>query len=548
MSSTFVQVTGYVGRKFLTALVLSFIGLLVGIGCVLLPPAAPFAVVGIAVMLLLWTMPELRVVPYRWSRFMVPVMFVVYTCVPVYYAIILPGIPWIQLRRVALFAWLIPLLIVICGSTAARQRISVVMRESPWLATFAVGFIVMAVVTTPTAVYFSISVNYVFNSFINYFIPMFGVILLVRDKTSIITLFKVLIWALAFNFVIGAIEFRLQHPFLIYALPTYMRDQIFATNSIAADMALTGQGMRGGMYRASSTLTNSLSWGEVCAMFLPFALHFLAHGRTTSEKWLGAVGAALSVLSIVLSGSRGAYVALIAAAVCYSMCWSLRSSFLRRSSLAGMIGLTLYSMAAAVTILAIFFVGRVRTLVLGGYQAQGSTDARYAEWALAKPKILERPVLGWGGGSSGDIIHYPTSHGGFTVDGYHMNLLVEYGIPGFIFFFALFILAVVLCTLIYIKISTETAALGNAFGSSLLAFIVYRTTLSQGDSLPLAFMLVGLVFVFIDMIKKEQIETNLPIQSADARLGSTSLDAVASAGGRQREGARANRTGFASAS
>lgn len=502
MSLTFVQVAGGIGRRILIATVLGFLGVMVGISCVLLPPAIPFAVIGIAAVLLLWVLPELHSVPYRWARSMVPVFVVVFTCVPVYYALILPGVPWIQIRRVVQLAWIIPLVIVIAGSYDARQRIKAVLRASPWLTACALGYILYTVITLPTAVYLALSMSFVFNNFLNLYIPMFGVMLLAQDNNSISFLFKVAFIGVLINLIIGSFEFYLQHPFLIYALPAYMRAQIFAASGTAADALIYGQGMRDGTYRASSTYTTALAWGENSAMFIPFGLHFFAHGKSVSERRIGVTGAILCFASVVLSGSRGAYVAMIAAVVSYSICWSFRSNIQNKGSLIGKFSLVLFAMASGATLLAILFVGRLHRLIIGGGQGQLSTDSRAAEWALAKPKILARPILGYGGGSAGDIIHYPTSHGGFSVDGYHMNVLVDFGIPGFFLFFATFLIAIIICTRLYIVTPSDNALFGNAYACSVLAFFSYRWTLSQTDSLTFAFMLIGLVMGYVDLVKK----------------------------------------------
>ena len=503
MSSTFIQVAGGVGRRVVTATALAFIGLLVGISCALLPPAIPFAIVGIAAILLLWVVPELQRLPYRWARQTTPVFVIAFTCVPVYYALIFPGVPWIQFRRVIQLAWLIPLLLIIAGSSDARHRIGSVLRSAPWLASCTVGYIAYTIVTLPTASYFYVSANSIMNGFINWYIPMFGVIILARNVDSIHIFFRVCFIGVAINFVVGVVEFSLKHPFLIYALPAYMRAQIFAASGIAADFLLYGQGMRDGTYRASSTFTTALSWGENCAMFIPFAFHFVAHGKTSGEKWFGALCATLCVGSVALSGSRGAYASMIAATVFYAICWSFRVNIQNRGSLVGKIALAIFSMASAAAFLAIIFVGRLHRLIIGGGQGQASTDSRAAEWALAKPKILARPILGYGGGSAGDIIHYPTSHGGFSVDGYYMNLLVDFGIPGCVLFFSTFLLAAALCMWIYIMRPSHNANIGNALGSSLVAFFLYRLTLSQTDSLVFAFMTIGLALAYIHLMRSE---------------------------------------------
>lgn len=491
MIATFKHPAGVAARRLVIGLLLGLIGVVVGLGCVLLPIGVPVGIVAVAAMLLLWLLPEMQSVPKAWTSAMLVPFTIILLCVPTYFGLILPGLPWISIRRAAVLAWIIPLVIIFSGSAESRLYVISTFRLSKALRFCVCGFVAIMALSVPISVAPATSLSYSINFTMNCIAPMLAVIFIIRREETLIRLFKAALFGAVVCLIVGSIEFHLKRPFLIYLLPTWMRDQIFDVNPTAAATLISGLAIRGGWYRASSVYTTPLSWGEISAMLVPMSLHFVAHGKSYFQKLYGAAGTTVCFVSVALSGSRGAYVGAIAAAITYSVAWSVRSLRKTPNSLAGGIWLTLYTMVATSTLMAVMFVGRVHKLVLGGSETQGSTDARAAEWALAQPKIIARPLLGYGAGTAGDVIHFTLPGGIITVDGFHMNLLVDFGIPGFILFFGQFLISMYMAFAIYIRSDAQNGTTGAALGASLLAFVVYRFTLSQIDSLSLAFMLLG---------------------------------------------------------
>ena len=132
-------------------------------------------------------------------------------------------------------------------------------------------------------------------------------------------------------------------------------------------------------------------------------------------------------------------------------------------------------------------------MVFGGGETAGSTDARVIQWELAKPHILSNPITGHGQGTAGDVIGFMS--GNFTsVDSYVLTLLVEVGVPGFMFFFGMIACGIWIGLRQYLTNPNRWAALGGPIACSLIAFAVYRLALSQRENHTLFFLLVGVVF------------------------------------------------------
>lgn len=501
MQATWAHYSLFTARKLLLCSALGFVGLLVGVACVVAPPAVPFGIIGVAALILLWTMPDLRLVPQGFMRFaFLPFQFT-YICVPAYYAIIIPGVPYISIRRAFLFAFVIPLVITISGSAEARRRIGRILRSAPAVRFFLIATCFWMLVASAFArtVPNGLIINAIYQ-----LMPLLGVALIIVSMNQIRRYFLLAFICLFFNCIIGAVESYLRHPFLIYLLPAYMREQIFAQNPLAERMLVLGAGIRNGQYRATSTLSNPLTWGEASAMLAPMCTYFLLHGKSRLERSVGVIGIAIAFASIYLSGSRGAFVGIITSMGCYLGVWALRTCLRHPERIGGLIWITIYGMLGSMTVAAILFVGRIHRMVLGGGEAQASTDARWDQWALAQPKLLASPLWGYGIGSANEVVGYrPASDAPLTIDSYVINLLIDLGIPGFIFFTGLFFSATYVCFRNYIVLQQPLSKMSGSIGASLLAFIIYRITLSQGESLTVAFVLIGFALAINHLLAPE---------------------------------------------
>ena len=99
-----------------------FLGLIVGLAAVFLPPLGAFGIVAIAAVVLLWVMPDLPLVWPSLIRKTFFVMLIADLCVPNYYAVQFGGLPWISARRLATFALIAPFLIAIAASSDVRRQ------------------------------------------------------------------------------------------------------------------------------------------------------------------------------------------------------------------------------------------------------------------------------------------------------------------------------------------------------------------------------------------------------------------------------------------
>jgi O-antigen ligase len=133
-------------------------------------------------------------------------------------------------------------------------------------------------------------------------------------------------------------------------------------------------------------------------------------------------------------------------------------------------------------------------MITGGAEAQESTDDRFIQWSMAWPKILQRPITGWGLGNSGTVVGFKSSGAsGLSVDSYPLTLITDAGILGLIAFYS--ILGVILWrgVNLYLRNSNRASTKAIIIVSTFVAFLVQRTALSQTENFINIFIFIGFV-------------------------------------------------------
>ncbi|MCW6508571.1 O-antigen ligase family protein [Lichenifustis flavocetrariae] len=493
MLSSVLATTGWAARKTLIAGSLAFIGLVVGVGCVLFPAGVPFGIVGLAGLILLWTLPDLRSVPSRLARRSFVPFLVATVCTPFYLAIIIPGVPFISVRRFFLYIFVGALVITICGSSKYRTLLINRLKAAPLLFYMTAGYYALIVATFPVSVAPSSTINVLVQYTMTWYLPFLAVIIFVEKGANIVGLLKVMLFCMIIDFVLGGIEFHVQKPFMFQLLPASSRAYIIENTPMYAG-AETGS-FRDGIYRATAAYSIGLSWAEMVAMVAPVAAYFLIHGDSGRHRLLGLVSFIAGFLSLTYSGSRGGYVCSMVALSVFLIIWAIRKIRLHPESLSGGIALFLTSGTVTIVAAAVTFVNKFHVMVFGNGTTQLSDQGRVQQWATAWPKIFQSPLWGHGFGTASVAGEFVTGgRGQATMDDYRINLLLDNGVLGFGLFFGMIAVAVWISFRIYITNKSPLAATGAAIGCALIAYAVDRTTTSQTENNTLLLILIGLVF------------------------------------------------------
>jgi hypothetical protein len=461
------------------------LGALVGVTAVALPPLASFAIVAAVGVVLLWVMPEVPLVFPRLIRKLFVVMFVVNICVPYYYMVQFGDLPWISVRRIVAFAFIGTFLLAVASSAQVRQRV-VARASSSRLILCAIGYLVMAIISIPESGLLGYSMSALTDAILTWYVPLAAIIYVVEDENDLIRIFKVISFCAILISGLGVIEFHYNHRFLADVFPQGMLASLAQSNPMLAQLADGTASYRNGIFRASSIFLVPLSFGEFEIMVIPIGLFFAIHRQNLFERCIGWAVVIGGMAGIFVSGSRGGYVGFIASMATFVVIWSIRKAISHRNSLIPAIVGVMGTVTFAIVIMLILFWPRAHNMVLGGGAEEASTQGRWVQWAAAWPLIKSNPIIGHGFVTGGFDI-------GSSIDSYVISLLVETGVPGFLFFTGMVCLPIWYGVRAYLTDLSESGALAGTLACSFIAFTFYRLALSERENHFLMFTLLGMV-------------------------------------------------------
>ncbi len=462
------------------------LGLAVGLAAVILPPLGAFGIVAVAAAVLLWVMPDLPLVWPGFIRKAFLVMLIADLSVPFYYTVQFAGLPWISARRLATFALIAPFLIAFAASSDVRRQITERLRPSLMIFICAAGFLVMAILSIATSVLPTESISALTDAILSWYVPFFAMIYIAIDNDDIIFILKIICVCAIFNTTAGILEFYLQHRFFIDIFPRGMLATLIENNPNLQVLLPSPGDFRNGLFRAASIFVTPLSFGEFEIVVIPIGLFFALHRDNLFERALGWAVIFGGILGIFASGSRGGWVGVLASLAVFLAVWSIRKAMNNRASLAPAIVGLAGVVSFAVVLGLIIVWPKAHNMVLGGGAQAGSTDARYEQWHAAIPFIQSNPITGHGFVLGGYIIQS-------SIDSYIISLLLETGIPGFVFFAGMMLLPIWYGLRSYLSDMSKLGALAGALACSFIAFTFNRLVLSQRENHMLIFSLLAIV-------------------------------------------------------
>ena len=264
---------------FIWAAVAIFLGFLVGFSAVILPPTGTFGIVAAVGLVLLWVTPDLPQPPARSLPIVFAVVVFCMLCIPNYYAIDIPGLPWITFRRLSLIAVILPLAIAAGGSSRFRADIRKKLASERLISICVIGFLVWSALSILASINHSQSLTTVVDDALTYYVPFFVCLYLFTSTAKVERFIKIICWYSLFVAVLGIVEFRLQRRFYFDIMPRWYLESLMEANPAVAAM-VTANPFRNGQYRASSIFTVPLSFGEFEMMIAPLGWYFLVH-----RKW-----------------------------------------------------------------------------------------------------------------------------------------------------------------------------------------------------------------------------------------------------------------------
>lgn len=474
---------------------LIILGLTVGLMVVFLPPLSWLGVIALAVVFLLWTMPDLPLVRNQTVVVLFYIALATQFLLPAYYAFALPGLPWISLRRMAWFPMALAMCLLIASSSAARAAIANAIGGAKLVAIPAICFIIFQLLSIFTSISFTESLKDVANSFLYWYVALLACIFCVNNERSIRSIFWIIAWVCISAGALGFAEFLLQTRIIPKLWPEELIAQLFAANPEVFE-EIVRPTWRFGQFRSNFIYNVSLSYGEFLAVCLPLCLYFILHGVRTAEKIVGGIAAAACLVGVFASGARGAMLGVAVSVPLTFVFWIARSYKRSPTSMAAPLVVVMFviGLAGFLTLFAASHSFQVR--FTGGGESASSNMSRFDQWHLAVPRILANPITGNGSGLGAEIVGY-APFGGLTVDSYVISLLVEIGVLGFIGFFSMIFIAVFCLYKAYLTLDDSKFNFAGPLASALVSFGIYRLVLSQRENHVLFFVLIGIAMVLI---------------------------------------------------
>ena len=465
--------------------------LLYGMGVTGLAPqlaaalAAPPLLLGLVV---IWALPDTDA-SVDWAPTALLFVFVAALVLwPPYLAFVPPGMPWITLVRLTAFPLALTLLVCVSISPSFRSDAAAALRGVSATWRLLLGFSVVAALSitwsadTATSAQHFILAQVLWTSVFFVSVNVFLAEGRARWMAG-------LLWAMAIVVgVIAAQEWRVRTVLWAGHIPSFLKIE-----DPSVVRALAGNYRLSGAYRAQATFSTPLGLGEYLALTLPFVIHITMTTRKLAVRMAAALSCAFILLVAALSGARLSLVGILVGVLLYALAWGVLKVRSERNSLLGAAAVLSYPAIFTAAVAASFLVGRIRNVVWGDGSQDSSNQARIDQWLMGIPKVLDQ-LWGYGLGMGAITLKYKP-YGILTIDSYYLDILLEVGVIGFVFYYGMLLSA------IYYGASTlwkrgqlaEEAGLLAPATIALCAFVVEKSVFSEPDNHPLAFMLMGMI-------------------------------------------------------
>lgn len=367
-------------------------------------------------------------------------------------------------------------------SPLRRAQFAIAVKKSGavsglFFALFALGFL-----SLPFSEGRSIAVPEFFRQSAIWLIPYCAILTYCRRQRDFMLLMKALVLG-AIPVALIALGEAATHQLLANLLSPFIGDDAEWLRNVQSFK------VRDGVFRVQATHTHPLSLGEHMAFTAPLALGFALAARKLPARALWAAAFGALVIAAIATSSRGAIIVIVlsVAAMTGLLVWRAlkRVSASRWRPLAGL------AFMAAVVISPLAAVSAYGSISgKGGVSAANSTQSRLDQIEMAWPKIMKRPVGGYGSGRSARVLGYWGRT--LTLDNYYLSLALDLGFPGPIAFFAMLAAWALAALRRSSRAHPSLGALYLATFGSVLSIAIGRTIISQTGNLAIIYFMMAI--------------------------------------------------------
>ena len=472
------------------ALLVALVGIVYG-GLIALAPVSLYlnlaAPIILSLLLAIWMLPEMGRAPTRLIERLFTLYLVGLFLWPNYFAIALPGLPWMTMSRI----WGAPLVLLIIFSCSIsvdfRREIAAPFRRNTLMLRALLGFVASQCV----ALFFSKHFGDSANRLVNYQIAWTGMFFagaFVLGRPGRAAHFARLIAGMAvIETLVAFFEWRAGAVLWANHVPPFV-----ALNDPTVQAILAG-GARAatGVYRVQSIYTTSLNFAEFLGITTPLFLHYLLTTRHIGVRIGCAAYLPYSFFIILTTDSRIGLVGFFLSCLLYFAIWAVKRRLDAPRDLVAPLLLLAYPAAAAGFVGLALFWTRLNHMLFGGGAQAASNESRQIQLQTGIPKVLHWP-LGYGPGMGAQTLGFAdNADGKLTIDNYWLSIALEYGLFGFGCFMILMLSGAFKAIQYGLQARDPELRLLLPFGALIIIFITGKSVLSQEDSHALIFAVLG---------------------------------------------------------
>lgn len=472
-----------VGALVLLAMLMGFVIAILPMNFMIIPM---FPILVLA-LLALWLAPDMDRSFDASVRKLVLLYFAMVMVWPDYIAYTMPGIGWVNPQRLTMGLLFFTSLFALSTSASTRAHVyDVISHVKPVYWFFLSFFILQWLLAFAT---FTFTTRFIYSQFVWYYIFILAAWTFSINNT-IFRFYQLILVGFAIQCFYGMFEEILQYPMWAPYIPSWLMVDSELLERIVGDSRRAGTDV----YRIASLYFTSVTFGEAIGLFVPFVTFAIFYAR---NAWFRGAAMALLVfafLNAIWSDSRAAMVGFIIGTVGIIGLWALQR-FKKRKAERDIIAPAVvwaFPFGLAALALAILTLGRVRVAVLGGGQHLNSNLAREEQWRRTF-ELLERNPLGYGPFTAGDRVGYANPSGQVTIDGFAMNLLVDYGILGITLFVLFFASCIYVGIRAFLNSESREEDLAAPLAVALTAFLVIKLVLSQTENHHIVYAFAGCI-------------------------------------------------------
>jgi hypothetical protein len=477
-----VLTAGALGFCFLYGLVFAFFA-----PNLMMQMLAPLVVLAA---LVLWALPETGKAPVRYLEILIFGYMVAQSLWPNYLALVLPGLPWITVLRVAGVSLALVLLTCVSVSPRFRSELGAVLKAAPLLSRCLFLFAALQALSVFASSDRGSSANLFLNVLTGWYSPFLATCFIcmkdgrVERFVGLLCLTAIILAGLAFW------EHHLGHLPWLGHIPSFLQ-----VNDPNVQRFLAGNTRADGVHRVQATFTTSLALSEYLAISLPFLLHFGAVKYPMPLRVAAYAAVPIVILAIVQTQARTGMIGVLVALSAYPIVrtflyWRRNPQDLAASSI---LFFSPVLVAGALTVA--YIVPGLHVRIFGAGSTAYSNDSRQIQMNMGMPKIYSHP-WGYGIGRGSDTLQYSGSFSDvYSIDIYPLRLALEYGVVGFLVYYTILFAAFKLCAMPMLdgRQKTTEEMLFIPIGVSLLAIALMQIVFALEDNQSVLFVIFGIL-------------------------------------------------------